>query len=105
MSYSLGYQRGFDRALVLQNGTFVGTFDALQKLRAGDIEGGTRTIESLCFSAANTVYSTKPASQFVAKTFAQDFRNYRQTYRTNRTDWTATERNLEAGLANWKGER
>jgi hypothetical protein len=22
-SYSLGYQRGFDRALVLQNGTFV----------------------------------------------------------------------------------
>ncbi len=101
-SYFVGYQRGFDRALVLQNGTFVGTFDALQKLRAGDVEGGTRRIETLCFSAANTVYSDRAASQFVAKSFVRDFRNYRQTYRTNRVDWTVAEENLETKLANWK---
>ena len=46
--YFLGYQRGFDLALILQNGTFVGTFDALQKLRAGDVECGTRRVEKRC---------------------------------------------------------
>jgi hypothetical protein len=101
-SYLLGYREGFGHALVLQNGTFVGTFDALQKLRAGDVEGGTRRIETLCFSAANTVYSARPAARFVAKTFVQDFRNYRQTYRSNRVDWTVAEQNLEGKLANWK---
>ncbi len=100
--YFVGYHRGFDRAVVLQNGTFVGTFDALQKLRSGDLEGGTRRIETLCFSAANTVYGGRPVSQFVAKTFVQDFKEYRQTYRSNRTDWTAAEENLETKLAEWK---
>lgn len=60
-SYSVGYRRGCDQALILENGTFVGTFDALEKLRSGDVEGGTRRIETLCFAAANTVYSGKPA--------------------------------------------
>ena len=97
-AYSIGYRRGFDRALILQNGTFVGTFDALQKIRAGDIENGTRRIESLCFSAANTVYSDRPASEFVAKTFLDDFRHYRQTYRSNSAEWTVAEQNLERKL-------
>jgi len=101
-SYFAGFQKGFDRALVLQNGTFVGTFDALQKLRAGDLEGGTRRVETLCFSAANTVYSGGPAGQFVANSFVQDFRSYRQTYCTNRADWTVAEENLETKLAKWK---
>jgi len=100
--YFLGYRRGFDRALVLQNGTFVGTFDALQKFRAGDVEGGTQRIETLCFSAANTVYSDRAASQFVAKSFVGDFRSYRHSYRSNRVDWTVAEQNLETKLANWK---
>jgi hypothetical protein len=101
-SYSLGYRRGFDHALVIQNGTFVGTFDALEKLRAGDLEGGTRRIEAMCFSAANTVYSGRGASRFVASTFLHDFRNYRQTYHSNRVDWTVAEQSLELKLANWK---
>ena len=100
--YFLGYQRGFGHALVLQNGTFVGTFDALQKLRSGDVEGGTQRVEKLCFMAANTVYSGRPESQFVAKTFIDDFRNYRQNYRSNRMDWTVAEQNLETKLANWQ---
>ena len=97
-AYSIGYRRGFDRALILQNGTFVGTFDALQKIRAGDVEGGTRRIESLCFLAANTVYSDRPAGEFVAKTFLDDFRHYRQTYRSNSAEWTVAEQNLERKL-------
>jgi len=97
-AYSIGYRRGFDRALVLQNGTFVVTFDALQKIRVGDVEGGTRRIESLCFSAANTVYSDRPAGEFVAKTFLDDFRHYRQTYRSNSAEWTVAEKNLEKTL-------
>jgi hypothetical protein len=63
---SLGYWRGFDRALLLQNGTFVGTVDALEKLRSGDVDAGTRRIEALYFSAANTVYSGWGASRSVA---------------------------------------
>lgn len=99
-AYSIGYARGFNRALILHNGTFVGTFDALQKLRAGDVDGGTRRIESLCFAAANTVYSGKPAGEFVAKTFLDEFRQYRYTYRSNRTEWTVAEQNLERKLDN-----
>ncbi len=97
-AYSIGHRRGFDRALGLQNGTFVGTFDALQKIRAGDVEGGTRRIETLCFSSANTVYSDRPAGDFVAKTFLDEFRKYRQTYRNNATEWTIAEQNLERKL-------
>jgi hypothetical protein len=97
-AYSIGYRRGFDRALLLQNGTFVGTFGALQKIRAGDVEGGTRRIESMCFCAANTVYSERPAGEFVAKTFLDDFRRYRQTYRSNSSEWTVAEQNLERKL-------
>ena len=100
--YFIGYQKGFDHALVLQNGTFVGTFEALLKLRAGDVEGGTRRIEKLCFAAANTVYSGRAEGQFVAKAFVDDVRNYRHSYRSNRVDWTVAERNLEAELATLK---
>lgn len=97
--YFIGYRRGYDRALSLRNGTFVGTFDALQKIRAGDVEGGTRRIELLCFSAANTVYSDRAGSDFVAQTFLDDFRQYRQTYRSNSAEWTPAEQNLEKKLA------
>lgn len=97
-AHSIGYRRGFDRALNLENGTSVGTFGALQRIRTGDVDGGARRIESLCFSAANTVYSGRPASEFVAKTFLDDFRQYRQTYRSKTADWTVAEQNLERKL-------
>jgi hypothetical protein len=97
-AYSVGYRRGFDRALNLQNGTFVGTFDALEKIRAGDVEDGTRRLESLCFSAADTVYSGRPGSEFVAKAFLDEFTHYRQTYRSNSAEWTVAEQNLERKL-------
>ena len=93
----------FKLGLVLeQKGTFVVSFGALQKLRAGDIEGGTRDVERLCFSAADTVYGNHLETRFVAKSFFDDFRDYRQSYRTNRADWSITEQNLERKLADWK---
>lgn len=85
-----------------QKGTFVGSFGALQKLRAGDIEGGTRDVERLCFAAADTVYGGHPETEFIAKSFLDEFRHYRQTYRTNSADWTIMEQNLERKLADWK---
>ena len=101
-AYFLGYHRGFDRALILQNGTFVGTFDALQKLRSGDVDAGTHRIEALCFMAADSVYGGRPTSQFVAQTFLKDFRSYRHVYRSNKAEWSVAEQNLETKLANWK---
>ena len=85
-----------------QKGTFVVSFGALQKLRAGDINGGIRSLQSLCFAAADTVYSGHPETRFVAKSFLSDFKHYRRTYCTNSADWTITEQNLERKLADWK---
>ena len=98
-AYGVGYRRGFDRALILWDGTFVETFDALKKIRAGDLEGGTRRIESLCFSAAYSVYTGRgPGSETIAKMCLDDFRHYRQTYRSNSGEWTPAERSLEREL-------
>ena len=102
-AYSIGYRRGFDRALVLdQKGVFVGTFDALQKIRAGQIEAGTQRIEGSCFAAANSVYAGHSDCQFVASTFLKEFRLYRQAYRTNVAEWSIVEQTLERKLNGWK---
>jgi hypothetical protein len=98
-AYAVGYRRGFDRALILWDGTFVGTFDALKRIRAGDVAGGTERIESLCFSAAYSVYTDRgPQSEAIAKMFLADFRQYRHTYRHNSVEWTPAERSLEREL-------
>ena len=106
-SYFLGYQRGYHYALVLQTGTFVGTLDALDKIRAGDVASGTQRIEALCFSSANIVYGDflfrhDFPGHFVGKSMIDDLSHYRQTYRTNSAEWTPMERSLEKNLASWK---
>lgn len=54
----LAYRAGFARAKQLQKGTFVGTLDALQKLRAGDVADVARGVSrrfaflrQACFTA------------------------------------------------------
>jgi hypothetical protein len=75
-------------------------FDGLKKIRAGDVQGGTRRIEALCFSSAYSVYTGRgPTSETIAKAFLDDFRHYRQTYRNNSAEWTSAERSLERKLA------
>ena len=107
VSYRLGCRRGYHKALTLQNGTFVGSLGALDKLRAGDIASGTGQIEAICFSSANVVYGDFVfrkgwAGQFDGKMMLGELRRYRQTYRTNPADWTPLERTLERNLAAWK---
>jgi len=106
-SYFLGYQRGYHHALILQTGTFVGSLDALDKIRAGDVAGGTKSVEALCFSSANIVYGDFVfrhdfPGQFVGKSMIDDLRHYRQTYRTNSAEWSPMEHSLERNLAGWK---
>jgi hypothetical protein len=99
----ISYRAGFARAKQLQKGTFVGTIDALQKLRAGDVAGGTQRIESLCFSAADMLYSDPDyRDQIVTKTFAPELIQYRATFRTNSAEWTPAEQKLEHDLASWR---
>ncbi len=105
--YFFGDQRGFHRALILQAGTYVVTLDALDKIRAGDIDASTKSIESLCFASANIVYGdfvfrNDFAGHFVAQSMIEDLKHYRQTYRTNSAKWTPMERDLERNLASWK---
>jgi hypothetical protein len=106
-SYFLGYQRGYHRALILQTATFVGSLDALDKIRAGDVAGGTKSVEALCFSSANIVYGDFVfqhdfPGQFVGKSMIDDLQRYRQTYRTNSAEWSPMERSLEKHLASWR---
>ncbi len=107
VSNFLGYHRGYHEALILQTATFVGSLDALDKIRAGDVAGGTKTVESLCFSSANIVYGDfefrhDSLVQFLEKSMIDDLQRYRQTYRTNSTEWTPMERSLEKHLASWR---
>ncbi|HXA45884.1 MAG TPA: hypothetical protein VNZ25_10285 [Candidatus Angelobacter sp.] len=102
-SYSVGYQRGLDLMLVLdQKRIFVVTLPPLQEIRAGEIEAATQQLETNCFAAADNVYDGQPANQIAADAFVDSLRHYRQTYRTNSAEWSVTEQDLEKKLINWK---
>ena len=106
-SYFLGHQRGYREGLVLQASTYVCSLAALNNFRAGNIEGGTRIVEAMCFSAANIIYGDFVfrhdfVGEFTGKTIIADLQHYRQTYRTNSAEWTPMERSLEKNLASWR---
>jgi hypothetical protein len=103
VTYRLAYDAGFARAKELQKGTFVGTLDALGKLRAGDVAEGTRRVEKMCFLSATLLYGDPDyRDHFITKTFAPELIQYRATYRTNRAEWTPMEEKLETYLAHWR---
>ena len=97
------YRAGFARAKQLQKGTFVISLDALQKLRSGDVDRAMRRMETLCFGSAEMLYSD-PAyrDQTITKTLATELIQYRASYRTNSSEWTSAEEQLEKHLAIWK---
>jgi hypothetical protein len=103
VTHHFAYAAGFAQARQLQKGTFVGSLDALQKLRAGNIPDTTERIETLCFLSAELLYSD-PAfrDDFLTKTLLPDLIQYRASYRANGSEWTPVERKLEATLAKWK---
>jgi hypothetical protein len=102
-SYSIGYQRGLDFMLVLdQKRIFVVTLRPLQEIRSGEIGAATLYLETNCFAAADNVYDGQAANRIVTDAFADPLRHYRQTYRTNRAEWSVTEQDLERKLSSLK---
>ena len=99
----LGYRAGSQRRNYWVDGQFVGTFDALKRLRAGETASGIDRIEAMCFSAAYALYDNPKLNDDVTtKLNLKDLRDYRATYRTNKAEWYPTEQRLEEALSKWK---
>jgi hypothetical protein len=100
---TVAYRAGFARAKQLQKGTFVLSLGALQALRVSQTVEATKKLETLCFSTADMLYSDAAyRDQTVTRMFAPELIQYRTTYRTNRSEWTPAEEQLERHLAQWK---
>ncbi len=102
LSSYLAYRAGFAQAKQLQKRTFVLSLGILEKLRSGDVSDATRKTETLCFSAAEMLYSDPNyRDQTVTRSFAPELIRYRAAYRTNHSEWTVTEEKLEKDLTNF----
>ena len=101
VTYRRAYLSG-QVAMIHQNSmvTSLITLDALEKLRAGDIPGGTRLLETFCFGQSEVFYHDPTYSD--GKELATGLLQYRATYRTNSADWDSSERKLEVQLAKVK---
>ena len=104
--YKSGYSIGQDRATGW--GCFhktVAFLAALQKIRAGDTQGATDSMEKTCFDSAHTFFKN-PTPGYpdagTVKEIAKELSEYRATYRTNTADWDDMERKLDAELAKVK---
>ncbi len=124
IAYHCGYEGGYKNGTVdaigrCHFGQSVAFFAALQKLRAGDIPGATRQMETMCFDSAHIFYKDPtPAGEVsqwgraqglatypdaaTTKEIAQALMKYRAAYRTNSTDWDDMERKLVVELAKVK---
>ena len=100
---SFGYRAGSHHRNLWVDSTFVGTLEALKRLRAGETASGIDRIEAMCFSAAYVLYDSPKLRDDVTTTLnLKDLRDYRATYRTNSANWYPTEQRLEQVLATWK---
>ena len=100
VTYRIAYRRAYLSGqvdMIHQNSkvTSLVTLGALQKLRAGDIPGGTRLLETFCFGSAENFYHDPTYSD--GKELAPGLLQYRAAYRTN-----SLERKLEVQLAKVK---
>ena len=100
VSWYTGHRSGMHASLGLQKGTLVGTIDALQKIRKGDVDGGTQRIETMCFLSAVLLlddgdYAANPS----VKGMVPQLVAYRDAYRTNQAEWTPVEQRLQTLLS------
>jgi len=107
-TFSIAFHRGNREGLDggLANGSFsesLGFLNALQILRAGDILGATRYMETECF-ASGKIYYNNPNPDLGKVQLAKALSEYRATYRTNSADWDDWERKLEPQLAKIKSD-
>jgi hypothetical protein len=105
VTYRIAYRRAYlsgEVNMIHQNSkvTSLVTLGALQKLRVGDIPGGTRLLEKFCFGQSEVFYHDPTYSD--GKELAPGLLQYRAVYRTNSAEWDDTERKLEVQLANVK---
>jgi len=105
VSYTIGYRNCSDLSQLLRYGDTIVSLDALNDLRVGHIDDGTRKVEGICFSHAAMIYC-EPRFQrrFAGLTNAacsDQVRQYLTMYHTNRSDWTPMMARLEQGLQSW----
>jgi hypothetical protein len=99
----VSYHFGYERALRIQNSTFIVSLSALQDLHASNINEATRKMEDLCFGSAELLYSDPTfRKERVSIIFAPELKLYRATWRTNSSDWSPVEKDLEKDLDDWK---
>lgn len=92
-----------DVATELPMRVFWNTMSALDDLRAGRIDAGTRTVEKVCFASGAIVYSDPVSRDYQwNQVFAPAVIEYRARYCTNSAKWTLEEKQLEKLLADWK---
>ena len=77
-------------------GSFINNFDALEKLRSGDTDSTTRSLERHSFLHATFLLNDPaPQPQQVIAMYRSRLVAYRQTYRTDPSEWTPMEQKLE----------
>jgi len=96
----IGYEKGNQRIITVRIASGLITLDALKKLRAGDVKAATGEIEVRCFADSVGVLSESGwRSDWYRKVEVPALITYRNTYRTNRADWSPMEQRLEILLA------
>jgi hypothetical protein len=104
IAYRIAYHSGqvsmIDTTSMATSGITIG---ALQKLRAGDIPGATRLLETFCFGESEVFFHGRTDYRDSGhELLTQELLQYRATYRTNSADWDVRERKLEVELAGEK---
>lgn len=100
--YRVGERVGDNRATSVRAANAVMVLDALNKLKSGEVDEATDTLERRCFAdAAGVLSDTGWRVEAFRKICVPGLIAYRQSYRTNQIEWTLMEQKLEKLLA-WK---
>lgn len=96
VGYRVGDRIGDNRITTARAANVVMVLDALKKLKAGDVDEATRTLEVRCFADATGVLAdTGWRVEAFRKIGVPSLIAYRQSYRTNQAEWTPMEQKLE----------
>ena len=100
VGYCVGERVGNNRVTTGRASNAVIVLDALDRLKAGDVDEATRSLERHCFTAATGVLSdTGWRVEAFQKIGVPLLIAYRHSYRTNKAEWTPIEQKLEKLLA------
>src|SRR4051794_22096783 len=105
VTYRIAYRKAYlsgEVEMIHQHSkvTSIVMLGALQKIRTGDVPGGTRLLENFCFAQSEVFYHDQTFSD--GTELASTLVPYRAAYRTNSEDWSDQERKLEVQLAKLK---